>query len=202
MPTINIARTQLGKRENPMGSNMGSDIYKYKASTFLSPNFGWPWCVAFWQWVIKQEFGKAFPYGTASVYQLADYARKHNLTTTTPKVGDAALLGSSHITFVDSFTAGGGFVGLGGNQSNQVQRSNYSRSSVTTWVSTDKVGKFLGVNKKVEPKPRYEIVRGEGGQRKVVYTGTFGEVTERAKKLFNKGAASLKIRKKPKKKKA
>ena len=170
-PVIQIARSQFGTRESPIGSNMGAGIWKYKAATWLSPNQPWPWCVAFWQWCIKEANGKAFPYQTAAVASLAAYARQHGLTTTTPKVGDAALFGGDHITFVDSIGSSA-FTGLGGNQSNMVKRNSYSRSSVSTWISSEKVSRFLGASKPKPkpPRPRFEIVRGEGGQEKRVAT--------------------------------
>ncbi len=35
---LRIARSQLGVSENPLGSNLGSDIRKYKAETWLNPD--------------------------------------------------------------------------------------------------------------------------------------------------------------------
>jgi hypothetical protein len=161
--------------------------------------------VAFWQWCIKESAGKAFPYQTAAVASLASYARQHGLTTLTPKVGDAALFGGDHITFVDSIS-GSGFVGLGGNQSNRVQRSNYSRNNVTTWISTDKVMKFLGASipPKKKPRPAFEIVRGEGGQSKRVATATnlnlaMAKAKNQLKKI-GKGVVTIRKNPKPKKK--
>jgi hypothetical protein len=202
---IDIARSQLGASESPRGSNMGAQIYKYKASTWLSPNTAWPWCVGFWQWTVRQAFGKPFPYQTAGVAQIAEYARDHGLTTSSPKVGDAGCFGGDHITFVDSLS-GGSFVGLGGNQGDMVKRSSYSTSSVTTWISSEKVGVFLGTRAKQVPKkprPPFEIVKGEGGQEKRVATAnTLNKaITKATWRLKKMGQGVIQIRKNPRRKK-
>ena len=125
-PIINVARSQLGASPRAQReATWAPQIWKYKAATWLNPNTPWPWCVGFWQWTVKQAYGKAFPYQTASVGAIAGYARQHGLTTTSPKVGDAACFSDDHITFVDSLS-GGSFIGLGGNQGDMVKRSTYS----------------------------------------------------------------------------
>ena len=197
--TLVTARKELGVQEVPLGSNSGAVINRrYKSLTWLNPNVPWPWCVAFWQYVIKATYGKQFPYRTAAVEQLEDYAREHKLTTTTPALGDAACFGGEHVTFVEKWIDGGQFVGLGGNQGNMVKRSTYSKGRVTTWVSSAKVGKFLGVAPPPpKPRPKFEIVRGEGGQKVVINTAsTLGEATRKAQaKLRKIGHGAVTIRK-------
>lgn len=194
-----VARKEIGVSEQPAGSNLGPRVNQYKAETWLPASKPWPWCVALWQWVIKQALGRKFPYETAATWELARYCREHKLTTDRPIPGDAAILGAEHMTFLVRF-AGDYIIGLGGNQRNQVNESRYPRSRVTTWVSTQKVAEFLDVP---EPKPKpkrplYEVVRGEG-ETVTVYTGRNPKkIGAKVAQLVNAGRKKILVRPKRK----
>jgi hypothetical protein len=169
-----VAHGERGTTEHPDGSNNGAMVREYMACTWLAVpkpgQTGWFWCVAFWQWVIKHAFGKAFPYRTAANFQLRAYAKQHKLTTTKPELWDAAILtGDRHITFLEKRLSSTRFSGFGGNQSNSVRSSTYSYSDVICWVSSDKVRRHIVP---ANDKQVWEVVVNEDGQAKVVFTGT------------------------------
>lgn len=206
---LHVAWQELGNAEKPLGSNLGARIRKYKEMTWFNPDLPWPWCVAFWQWIIWQIFGGRtrkgkklkFPLGTASVSELASYARSKGLTTTTPEEGDAACIGQGvHVTFLYAWGEGGSFVGLGGNQAHRVQLSNYNKDSVTTWISTKKVLAFMAdyynLDLSEERPPIFEVVKGEGGQRKIVFTGRKVPALRRVRRLIEAGANKVTMRRK------
>jgi hypothetical protein len=199
------ARADKGAAEKPLGSNCGREIRKFKDETWLDPDACWPWCVGAWQEWTKRVFKKRFPYPTASVEQLAAYCRAHNLTVPVgnAKLGDAACLGGEHITLIAK-KGRPQFTGLGGNQSHRVQESSYAFERVTTVISADKVAEFLGFAGKppVKPKPHsrptFEIIRGEGGQEKIVATmSDIKAVQKKVGQLLGRGVHGLRIRKVP-----
>lgn len=52
---LSIARSQLGVREHPPGSNRGPEVDGYLMSVGLDPTQGsYPWCSAFVSWVIHE----------------------------------------------------------------------------------------------------------------------------------------------------
>ena len=192
---LGVAKGEVGNREQPDGSNKGPKVNVYKAETWLPASEGWPWCVAFWQWCIHHGLGKKFPYPTAAVEQLEDYARSHKLHTSHPEVGDAACFHGDHITFVAS-VVGSEFQGLGGNQGNMVKVSSYSRAGVSTFVSTAQVRIHLGLPPVTVKRPRYEVVRGEGGQKKTIYLGSsIDKAMGRAERALRAGAGVVKVKK-------
>jgi hypothetical protein len=199
---IATARAELGTAEQPLGSNCGHAIRKYKAETWLDPDDCWPWCVAFYIWTVHAAFGKKFPRPTAGVADIADFARDNDLDVPVSqmKPGDAVCFGGQHISIYER--GEGSFIGLGGNQGHAVSRSTYSRGNVTTVISADRVAHMLGLGPakpkppKQKPKPRYEIVRGEGDQEKVVAV-VRGVAAVKAKvgQLLSKGAHGVRVRK-------
>jgi hypothetical protein len=189
-----VAHDEEGVHELPDGSNNGPKIREYMACTWLfvpkQGQQGWFWCVAFWQWVIKESFGHQFPYRTAACFQLVPYCKKHGLLTNTPKLWDAAILsGHRHITFLEEWLSGGRFYCFGGNQSNAVQRNVYTRSDVIAWISTEAVAKYVGF----KPKPKralrlYEVVTQEDGQKQRVYRArTLRAISKRIDQLTKAG---------------
>lgn len=53
MSPLEVAITQLGKRETPIGSNWGRDVKMYLASVGIS--FPASWCMAFVYWCFQQS---------------------------------------------------------------------------------------------------------------------------------------------------
>ena len=76
---IEVARTQIGVREQPPGSNRGPEVDEYVRSVGLSPTGAFPWCAAFIYWVYEQatkELGLSNPVPkTAGVLRLWNKAQ-------------------------------------------------------------------------------------------------------------------------------
>lgn len=74
---LDIAATQDGVRERPLGSNSGPEVDKYLASVGLGPGFAW--CAAFVYWCFKKaasDLGQGNP-----VYKTAGVMNHWNSTT-------------------------------------------------------------------------------------------------------------------------
>lgn len=196
------ALSQKGVGEVPLGSNLGREIRKYKACTWLNPDQPWPWCVAFVQWVWEQTFGHRFPYATASVEQMGWYVNKHGLVI--PRAGvrigcAVGIGGGEHITFYAGSAGAGTFYGFGGNQSHQVRQSVYSLADIDYVIPPEKIGRLLEWDrpKPERPRAKFEVVRGLDGQERVVKTvGGRNAALQVAEDLLKKGAWGVSIRKK------
>lgn len=53
MTPLEVAITQLGKEENPRGSNWGEDVRKYLLSVGI--NFPASWCMSFVYWCVNES---------------------------------------------------------------------------------------------------------------------------------------------------
>jgi hypothetical protein len=86
---LHVARSQVGEREVPKGSNFGGMVTAYlKASGWISPA---AWCAAFAVWCIVQAGGKKsllWTSGLASTWFLYDWAKRKGRLSTEPKRGD------------------------------------------------------------------------------------------------------------------
>lgn len=171
---IRVARGEIGKAENPPGSNLGADIRKYKAETWLNPDQPWPWCQAFADWVQKQVIGTV-PTRTAAVEGFwtfagttegAKFFKRFRAGEQAAQPGDFACLSRdgrdfTHVTIWLEPVGNGRFHGLGGNQGDKVRISVYETSSVWGFVRLVDDG-VLDAPK--PPKaPLYEVVVGEEG---------------------------------------
>lgn len=179
---IRVARGEIGKAENPLGSNLGAEIRKYKAETWLNPDAPWFWCQAFANWVIRQVIG-VVPIRTAAVEGLWDYAgtpdgkryfRRWRRGEGEPQPGDFALLSRdgrdfTHITIHQEQVGPAHFHGLGGNQSDKVRVTVYETASVWGYVRLHDDG-VMDPPKPPKP-PLYEVTVQQDGQVKVVAVG-------------------------------
>lgn len=82
-----IARTQLGVKEHPPGTNSGPKVNEYLRSTGLGP--GYPWCMAFVHWSYRKAgLILKFP-NPASVGFFEQWARKNGyLVSSLPGAND------------------------------------------------------------------------------------------------------------------
>ncbi len=185
---VNVARGELGVRERPDGSNTGPEIVGYQRATFLGGT-GWPWCVAFWQWVC-QEAGAPFPYRGAGAYNLLDWARAHGRATSSPEAGDAVIFntGAGHLGVFVKFDDDGNVITIDGNVSNMVAQKTRPRSLVRGYVSVELPKADKPPVKPAGPKV-FEVVTSESGTEKVVAVGDRFRV---AKLLAGKSAYWLK----------
>ena len=181
---LRVARTQLGTSEQPLGSNLGADIRKYKAETWLNPDQPWPWCQAFANWVTKQVIGTV-PIKTAAVEGLWTYAgtpegnkyfRRFRRGDGIPQPGDFAMLSRdgrdfTHITIYQESISPTHFHGLGGNQADRVRVSVYEKAAVWGYVRLHDDG-VADAPKPPKP-PLYEVVVGEDEARVVAVGDRF-----------------------------
>ena len=116
---LRVAGTQVGVREDPVGSNKGPMVDKYLASTGTPPGFFW--CMAFVQWCFEQAAAKlgvanTFPHtaGCADAWQQASafrMAKQTAVTNPTLVVPGAVFIldfggGHGHTGFVEAAVGG------------------------------------------------------------------------------------------------
>lgn len=94
---IEIAITQLGKEEQPRGSNWGSDVKAYLNSVGI--NFPASWCAAFVYWCFREASGYLSTppplIRTGGVLNHWSSAKKQ-YKFTTPEVGDIFIMDLGH----------------------------------------------------------------------------------------------------------
>lgn len=97
---LDVAKSQVGKSENPKGSNWGDTVKKYLNSVGL--NFASPWCASFVYWCYNQVTDKNPLIKTGSVLKhWNDADKKYKVTN--PKKGDI---------FIMDFGGGKGHTGI------------------------------------------------------------------------------------------
>ena len=123
-----IAEKELGVPEIP-GPASNERILEYYASTnypdpYKQDDSGVPWCAAFVCWCLEQAGIESTHSAAARSYLSwgVDIGDK-------PVEGCIVVLrwasGERHVTFYDGYVDSETIIGLGGNQSDQVKRSNY-----------------------------------------------------------------------------
>ncbi len=79
---VSIALAEVGNMESG-GNNVGDDIFKYKAASWLDPNSAWPWCAAFVGWCYREAMQQTNASGisrpqTALAYDYERWAREQS----------------------------------------------------------------------------------------------------------------------------
>ncbi len=126
---LSIARSYVGVREQPLGSNDGPTVRIFQASTGA---YRAPWCVSYLQHVIRKAraFGSIAPGvgrliadGSAGVFYVVGWARNRGWLRSSPLPGDlvAFMDRLGHIGIIES-TGRGGFTSIEGNASDSVLR--------------------------------------------------------------------------------
>lgn len=205
------ARKELGVTEQPPGSNRGPRVCHYHEFDWFS-YCGIPWCVIFawdfiyWHTILSPFLKKGNPYKTAAVVQLDSWARQHGWTRATPLPGCIVNLrfGSSwqstHTTICEdnSTTL---LRCIGGNQSNSVNRRDYRRGDVMSYVMPPRnvLQRLSPVPSAPSKSPRFEIITGEGVDAKVMTT-VFGvpAALRAARRNLEKGKWHVRIVRRPK----
>ncbi len=88
---LEIAKSQIGVEEQPIGSNWGAKVREYLAAvSILSPA---PWCAAFVVWCFRQADlnGQVIPSSGSTTF-LLNWAKEKKRIVKTPQVGDVFLL--------------------------------------------------------------------------------------------------------------
>jgi len=121
---LDVARSQVGVREVPLGSNAGPAVERYLASTGTPK--GSAWCAAFVNYCIEEaahKLGAREPWiRTAGCDEIKSWARRNKVLFERPEVGDVFLHFSpgddaDHTGFVTS-VANGYFGTVEGNTNN------------------------------------------------------------------------------------
>lgn len=111
---VEIAKREVGVREDPVNSNCGGRVNEYKAATNLPPKKAWPWCAAFVDWCVREAMkGKRWTFKrptTASAWDLENWSLAQDDSTQTkrgPKKdiqpGDIVIYTFSHVGIAVSF---------------------------------------------------------------------------------------------------
>jgi CHAP domain-containing protein len=184
---IRVARAELGVHEQPDGTNRGPRVNQYQ--DVCTPGYhGYPWCVAFLQWVMQTCGVGPIANSTAGVYALLDWARKHGLARSKPQKGHLVcfIRGAGHIGIVEEvFANGRDFTTLEGNAANAVRRRQHSTAEPVAFVQVPGVT----VKTKVVTQwlPRFEVTTSENGHARVlIKAGKWAKVGPQLPKLLKR----------------
>jgi hypothetical protein len=127
--TLSIAKTQIGVQEIPKNSNAGPDVEKYLKSVGLTK--GYPWCMAFVFWCVKQSAIKtAIKNPLKKTGGVIDqYNSCPTLRQSLPMPGDIFIMdygkGIGHTGFVTEVLANGNIKTIEGNTNDDGSREGY-----------------------------------------------------------------------------
>lgn len=117
---VKEARSLVGIREVPMGSNSGTDVHRIQSATHA---YNLPWCVSTVQYVWQKVIGTTWAEDTAGAYFLADYAKSHGAVIPRPVPGCAVVyrIGQGHAGTVVALAGGQAFHAVEGNEADAVR---------------------------------------------------------------------------------
>lgn len=183
---VKFMQDNIGKRENPPGSNTGSFVRSCQAATWLAGT-RWPWCVATWVKACAVA-GIKLPYRGAGAYTLLAWYRKHLPKWVVPlrqaKPGSAVILniGAGHLAVLEKPYRGGKYVHtIDGNWGDKVSRVAHPASLVRGCVDPVEGG----VVPPAKP-PVFDVVTSASGHRKLVYSSSAKAVGKKLPKLLNR----------------
>lgn len=119
MSVVSIALRQVGVSEHPPGSNSGTRVRQYQASTDLGGT-GWPWCAAFVEWVWARA-GLDTSICSPSTQTFADRARAARATGS-PRPGAAFIIPGTHTGLLVAPAGGNIWHTVEGNSGDAVAR--------------------------------------------------------------------------------
>ena len=114
MKVLDIARSQIGVKEQPPGSN--NVIYNKWYYGGVVSGATYPWCMAFVQWCFA-EARTPLPYKTASCSALLNWYKRNQpeRVSMTPHVGDIVLYTYGHCGIVETVNGDGTITAIEGN---------------------------------------------------------------------------------------
>jgi len=138
---VRIAETQVGQHEEPLGSNEGPAIARYRSAT-RGAIPGAPWCAYFVSWVAKQA-GQPLGsegQGLGAVSEIWQWAQETgraipNAPGVVPKPGDLIVFGDQHVGIVRRVLPDGMIETIEGNYENKVALNVRSPSEPTGYVA-------------------------------------------------------------------
>lgn len=105
---LEVAATQIGKQENPPGSNWGEPVKNYLSSVGIG--FAAPWCMAFVYWCFRRASETMNVNNTAikTGGVLAAWNKAaHNIKSSNPAIGSVFIMdfgkGQGHAGLVENF---------------------------------------------------------------------------------------------------
>ncbi len=150
---LNLARSQLGVAENPLGSNSGTPYHAW----YGPESQGWQWCAIFVDWVFH-HVDPALVHWLKSAYS-GDYlavGRRHGEEIPAPVPGAIAIMDygdggiTDHIGIVEA-VSGGYMTLIEGNHNNRVERvSRAITGSTRFWYVLPKY------SNPIPPKPKQQ----------------------------------------------
>jgi hypothetical protein len=137
---VQVAESQVGQIEQPVGSNNGPAITMYRTAV-AGAEPGEPWCAQFASWVAKQagtplgDEGQGF----SAVSQLWSWAQQTgraipNGPGVVPEPGDLIVFGDEHVGIVTGVQPNGDIDTVEGNYDNQVVNNVRSPDEATGYV--------------------------------------------------------------------
>jgi hypothetical protein len=138
---VQIAESQVGQIEQPVGSNNGPAITMYRTAV-AGAEPGEPWCAQFASWVAKQagtplgDEGQGF----SAVSQIWSWAQQTgraipNGPGVVPQPGDLIVFGDQHVGIVTGVQPNGDIDTVEGNYDNQVVNNVRSPDEATGYVN-------------------------------------------------------------------
>lgn len=129
---VEVARSQLGVREVPFGSNWGPQIVNYQAVTGA---YHAAWCASFAQWTLLHAGYGTFGDRSAGVFYIRGWAYQRGLLRAIARPGVLVLFLESqgHMGIVERVVQGG-FYSIEGNRGNEVARAYHPFSRSTVFV--------------------------------------------------------------------
>lgn len=114
------ARSLVGIREVPPGSNSGIDVHRIQSATHA---YNAPWCVSTVQYIWLKVLGSTWAEDTAGAYFLADYAEKSGRVIKVAVPGCAVVyhIGAGHAGTVVAVDPVHGFEAVEGNEADAVR---------------------------------------------------------------------------------
>jgi len=137
---VRIAESQVGQHEEPLGSNEGAAIARYRSAT-RGAIPGAPWCAYFVSWVAREAGvplgaeGQGFG-AVSEIWQWAQETHRaiSNGPGVVPKPGDLIVFGDQHVGIVRRVLPDGMIETIEGNYENKVALNVRSPSEPTGYV--------------------------------------------------------------------
>lgn len=117
---VKEARSLVGIREVPMGSNSGTDVHRIQSATHA---YNAPWCVSTVQYIWQKVLGTTWAEDTANAYFLASFARESGRVIPKPIAGCAVVyhIGAGHAGTVVGLAGDTHFSAVEGNEADAVR---------------------------------------------------------------------------------
>ncbi len=117
---VKEARSLLGIREVPLGSNSGTAVHMIQSATHA---YNAPWCVSTVQYIWLKVLGSTWAEDTANAYFLANYAKESGQVIAKPVPGCAVVyhIGAGHAGTVVRAGTSPEFDAVEGNEADAVR---------------------------------------------------------------------------------